>query len=108
MTKLIQEQIATPSKYIFWIFAFFSMAMIFLYFYSIIEITVSVRENTVLRGKLSDLSLEVSGLEYKYLQSKNTITLEIAQNLGFYDNTKEIFVSRTKEVPSLSLNINEI
>ena len=82
--------------------------MIFVYFYSIIEITVSVKGNTVLGDKVSALSLEVNNLEHQYLQSKSTITVETAKSMGFMDDTKQIFVSRTVNIPSLSLNINEI
>jgi hypothetical protein len=108
MTKLIQEQIAKPSKHFFWILASISVIMVSIYFYSIIEITINVKENTVLGEKMSNLSLEVNTLEHQYLQSKNSITLETAKNIGFSDNTNQIFVSRTKDIPSLSLNINEI
>ena len=108
MTKLIQEQIAKPSKNFFWILASISVMMVFGYFYSIIEITINVKENTVLGDKMSALSLEVSNLEHQYLQLKNAITLETAKNIGFSDNTNQIFVSKTRDIISLSLNLNEI
>ncbi|MGB8815791.1 MAG: hypothetical protein WCC74_00935 [Minisyncoccia bacterium] len=108
MTEILIEQIARGSKYFFWTFSFLSIFMTLIYFYSIIEITVSVRQNTVLTENLSSLNLKVSDLEYKYLQAKSVITLETAKNLGFSENTKQVFVSRASSVPSLSLNINEI
>ena len=108
MTKIIAEQIAKPSKYFFWILSFFCVIQVSVYFYSIAQITVSVRKNTVLEDKLSSLNLETSNLEYQYLQSKNLVTLDVAKNMGFSENTKQIFVSRTTDAPSLSLNVNEI
>lgn len=108
MTKIIQEQISNPSKKIFWILAISCGLLVASYFFSIIQITVSVRENTVLANKSASLSLEVNNLEYQYLQAKNAITLDVAKNDGFLDNTKQIFVSKAGNTESLSLNTNEI
>ncbi len=108
MTKAIQEQINNPSKKIFWILAVSCGLLVASYFFSIIQITVSIRENTVLANKSASLTLEVNGLEYQYLQAKNAITLETAKGDGFIDNSKQIFVSKAGNSESLSLNTNEI
>lgn len=107
MTKIIQEQITKPNK-LFWILAVLCGFMFCSYLYSIVRITVTVRENTVLSDKLSSLNQDVSNLDYQYLQAKNSITMQTAQSMGFVENSSQLFVSRTQDVPSLSLKTNEI
>ena len=77
----------------------------FIVFY-IYCVNAAVR-NVVLReeveSKISSLHNTVSELEFKYMSSENTMTLEKAKLVGLLEPSQKVFISKNNQNKALSL-----
>lgn len=64
---------------------------------------VVARQNS--EKEIASLSSAVGDLEFKYMNLKSSITLELAHGKGFQDNLPSRFLSRTSPAKTLTYNI---
>jgi hypothetical protein len=107
MKKVIAKQIeyaGNKEKQIFWVaFSMFVMLIIsYGYFVNQTFQNASMREN--MNKEISVLSTDVNTLEYKYLNIKNNINMNLAVAKGFVSVKNENFASVSSKSLSLSVN----
>ena len=70
----------------------FIFAMLYVYFISSSIVNILVREDT--EQDIAEISSQISGLEARYLELKNEITIEYAYAKGFHDVADKQFTAR--------------
>lgn len=78
----------------FWFMVGISVLSLFVYFYAI----NSIAQNTALRqnleARVADAAGRVGGLEFSYIELRNSITFEMAKNYGFKEVRTPLYVTR--------------
>jgi hypothetical protein len=101
------EKIEYREKKVFWVlfsvFVFFIMSYGFLLNGTMMN-AVS-KQNT--EKLMTSVGSEVNSLEFKYLNIKNGITMDLAKSKGFVIVTSDKFASINSAQKNLSLSINE-
>ena len=89
---------------IFWFLLGASVLFLFVYFYAINSIahTTAVRQN--LEAQIADAAGKVGGLEFAYIEMKNSITSEVATSYGYKEAKKPLYVSRSSSAGVLTFN----
>jgi hypothetical protein len=92
-----------PNKVYCWSLITVLCFCLFSYGYLVRGVTVSIVARQAMESDLSSLNSKVITLESEYIKAKNSITGELAQNLGFIAASNQKFVSKTTNNPGLSL-----
>lgn len=87
----------------FWFLALISLLSLGVYFYAINSTAHSIAMRQHLEREVADLSTELSSLEFAAIELRNSITIELAEQHGFKEVKKPLYVSRDRE-DSLTLN----
>jgi hypothetical protein len=88
---------------VFWFLAGASALSIFIYIYAVNATAhhLAVRQN--LESEVSEMSSEISRLEFEAIALRNDVTIDTARQLGFTEVKEPLYVSRTS-AGSLTLN----
>ena len=86
-------------KTLFWtlLCVLFLSASLYIYFINATVHNVVARQN--LEDQSSGLTLTIGSEEFQYINSRNTINLDLAYSLGFKETKVKSYISRT---PSIS------
>ncbi len=110
VAQILQKQIANiedREKKVFW--TLFAVFVFFIISYGFL--LNNTMRNTVLKQKMEkeivSLGSEVNALEFKYLNTKNNITLSFAQLRGFVPVSADKFATIDSNKKNISLSINE-
>lgn len=78
----------------FWFMVCASILSLFIYFYSVSAMArnTAIRQN--LEAQLADTGGRIGGLEFSYIELKNSITSELAHQYGFREIRNPLYVSR--------------
>jgi hypothetical protein len=79
------------------VFCFFS------YGYCVRGAIVNIVDRQKMESEISVLASRVLDLESEYIKTKNSISLDMANELGFVSISNQIFVTQTVTNPGLSL-----
>ncbi len=86
----------------FWIMAASCLALLFVYIFSINATAHNIAEKQRFERENAQIKSELDSLEFAYVELKNEITIELAQNYGFTEAKNTLYVPRT---PSSSLSL---
>jgi hypothetical protein len=92
-----------PLKIWFWFLVVILFVSLFSYGYYVRSAIVNIVERQNIENSLADLSSRVLDLESEYIKVKNSITVELAQNMGFITSSNQKFVTKSVSGPGLSL-----
>lgn len=92
-----------PNKVYCWSLITMLSLCLFSYGYFVRGVTVSIVARQTMEENLSNLNSRVITLESEYIKTKNSITGEMAQNLGYISPSNQKFVSKDTRNPGLSL-----
>lgn len=100
LTKTISYE--TRARF-FWSLVVISAMSFVIYIYAVYATAnnVSVRQN--LEKQISAISSDLNALEFTYIELKNSVTLELANNYGFKEVRNPLYISRNHST-SLSFN----
>jgi len=110
MSKVIKRQlnkIELIEEKLFWFLSLSVLALIFSYGIFVNKAILNGKYSQDFSSSITGLSQELNNLEYKYLESKNKITLELALSKGFFPISEQKFVERGILDKALSLITNE-
>jgi hypothetical protein len=68
-----------------------------LYVYGVNATVLNGVSHNKTEGYLSDLRNEVSDLEYKYAEKKNSLSIESARNLGLTEPQSKVFIGKISQ-----------
>ncbi len=93
MTEKVLK-ITKNQKTVFFV-AFFSLLFVLAsYLFFVSQIAFNVSERSVIENELSVLGAEISGLEYEYINMRNSVDLEFAYSLGFENASELQYITR--------------
>jgi hypothetical protein len=95
-----------PLKIWFWSLLGVFILCFFSYGYCVSSAIVNIVERQNIENELATLNSKILDLESQYITAKNSITPELAANLGFVPVSSQKFVNKTINKPGLSLVIN--
>ncbi|MEN9649477.1 MAG: hypothetical protein RL094_444 [Candidatus Parcubacteria bacterium] len=88
------KSIEKTSAVIFWAQVGLIVAMISMYMYLVNKTVWNVVARQQAESSIVSLNSKLSDLEFQYITSKNNITLEMAQSLGYESTHNTVFVTR--------------
>lgn len=88
---------------IFWFLVGVSVLFLFVYFYAINSIARSTALRQNLESQITDSAGRVGGLEFAYIELKNSVTSEVARSYGYKEVRSPLYVSRNAN-SGLTLN----
>lgn len=94
-----------PSKIFCWSLVAVLAICLFSYGYFVRGITVNIVDRQNMERDISSLSTNVLTLESEYIRAKNSITGELALNMGFIPVSSQKFVQKQVNNSGLSLII---
>lgn len=80
----------------------FSMSIIYAYFVNSTVMNVVERGNV--EDKIASVNTRVSELEFEYINSKNRITFDLAESVGFVEKKNVNYISSKVSDTSISLS----
>jgi hypothetical protein len=92
-----------PGKICCWSLITMLSLCLFSYGYFVRGITVNIVTRQNMESDISSLSSRVLALESDYIKAKNSITGELASNMGFVPVSNQKFVQKQVNNPGLSL-----
>ena len=95
------------SKYTFYLLAFGTIACFGIYFFLINSTVRNAVAETNIDEQVLSLKNKISDLEYRYMISSNSITLDKAKSLGLVEPTNKIFISHKVESSGEVLSLNK-
>lgn len=95
-----------PLKKWFWSLIFVLTLCIFSYGYCVRAAIVNIVQRQNMESEISALNTKVVTLESEYIKTQNSITPELAADLGFIPLANTKFVAKTVSTPGLSLLTN--
>ena len=110
MTKVLERQlnkIEIIEVKLFWFLSLSILCLAIFYGIFVNKAILNGKYSQDYNNSISSISQELSGLEFSYLESKNSITLGRALSLGFVTITDQKFVERGASDNTLSLITNE-
>ena len=87
----------------FWTLASISLLALTAYIYAINATAHNIAVRQHLEREVSQMSAELSILEFKHIALQNAVTIEVARNYGFSEVKQPLYVSRESE-DTLTLN----
>jgi hypothetical protein len=75
-----------------------------LYVYGVNATVLNGVSHNKTEGYLSDLRNEVSDLEYKYAERKNSLSIESARKLGLTEPANKVFIAKNTQKPLSFVN----
>jgi len=87
----------------FWVLTGISVLSLFVYIYAVASTAKNIALSENLEEKITSVLSELEPLEFTYIELKNSVTLELANSLGFKEIKNPLYISRN-EAPSLSFN----
>ena len=105
MSKRYNKRIdnSEPLKGYFWSLVFVLVFCLFSYGYLVRGAIVNVVNRQSMENDLSTLNSKVLDLEIEYFKVKNSVTPELASDLGFVAVSNQKFVTKDAKNPGLSL-----
>jgi hypothetical protein len=110
MSKEIKRQLSKIElieKKLFWFLSVFLFILFVSYGIFVNKAILNGRYSQNFNSSVASLSEELNSLEFKYLESKNNITLDLAVAKGFKPVESQKFVERGVLENTLSLITNE-
>jgi hypothetical protein len=105
MSKRYNKRIdnSEPLKRYFWSLIMIVVFCLFSYGYLVRGAIVNIVERQNAEQALSEVNSRVLTLEAEYFKVKNSITLDLATDLGFITPVSQKFVTKNPDHPGLSL-----
>lgn len=92
-----------PVKFWFWSLVVVFSFCLFSYGYLVRGAIVNIVARQNMESEILALNSNVIKLESEYIKLKNSITLELAQNMGFVNVSAQKFVTKAVKSPGLSV-----
>ena len=89
----------------FWILVGVSFLSLGAYIYAVNSMARSIAFRQSLEREMINVSANLHSLEFSYIELKNSVTMELAEQYGFQEVRNPLYVSRT---PTASLSFNTI
>lgn len=96
-----------PTKIWFWALTGIFILCFFSYGYLVRAAIVNIVSRQNIESELSVLNSKILDLESEYIKTKNSITMETANSLGFVAVSSQKFVTKSINIPGLSLATQE-
>jgi hypothetical protein len=88
---------------LFWSLLFISLAALGLYIFSVNAAIRNTANRQALETEVSQLNSELGTLEFRHIELKNSVSIDMAYEYGFKEVKSAIYVSRT---PASALTLN--
>ena len=87
----------------FWFMAGLSLLSLGVYFYAINATARNIALRANLENRVTEAENSLSGLEFHYIELKNSVSMELAYQYGFQEVQNPLYISRGRE-NALTLN----
>ncbi|MDO8729170.1 MAG: hypothetical protein Q7K26_04800 [bacterium] len=103
MNNKIRTNLYNQRVRLFWVLVSISILSLFVYIYAINAIARNVAVSQDLEKKMTNISTNFNSLEFKFIELRNKVTMELAYQHGFQEVKYPLYISKTRS-SSLSFN----
>lgn len=89
----------------FFVLGIISVLALLVYMLAVVSTSQNIAQRQNLEREISIIEPKINSLEFRRIELKNEVTIEIARSYGFQEVKDPLYVSR---VPSASLSFNTI